>query len=391
MDAAYYGNVKSKTINLEKPVEIYYGIDIVKFFSKKISEYDFDKLFLICDSDIYDIHGLNFFEQLKSDNIPVCLHILEPGEVNKNIRGLEKLCNSLIEEKISKDSIIIGFGGGVTGNMSGLAAALIYRGIRYVEVPTTFMGMTDSSLSNKQAVNGGSGKNQLGTYYAPLFVWSDIRYAETEKKKHIKASVTEGIKNALIYDKKDIDFYRNLDISSEDTDVFKLYELFRRITDSKNAILAQDPTEKGYAVILEYGHTFGHAIEYLTDGQIIHGEAVASGMCIAAEISHKLGYLSEVEKELHYELLFNNFYYNLHDYEIAALITPGKVLSQIKNDNKRSNAGVKYVLLKTLGECLNPDGDFQVSVDDDIVLECIRLYYANVKMMREEGYVYFSV
>ena len=391
MDTEYKCKLRSKTIHLESPVEMYYGIDIEKCFADKLSEYTFDRLFLICDSAICDIHGLRLFEEIKGKNIPVCLHVIEPAETNKTMRGLEKLCDELIAERISKESIIVGFGGGITGNMAGLAAALIYRGIRYIEVPTTFMGMTDSSLSNKQAVNGGSGKNQLGTFNAPLFVWCDIRYAETEGIRHIKAAVTEGIKNALIYDTDEIEYFQNLELSDGSADVFKLYEMFCHITDSKNKILKQDPTEKGYSVILEYGHTFGHAIEYLTDGMIIHGEAVASGMCIAAEICEKLGYISDEDKVLHYRLLFPHFYHNLHHFEIAPLITPGKILQQIKNDNKRSGAGVKYVLLKKIGECMNPDGDYQVALDDNLVLECIRRYYANVKTLREEGYVYFCV
>ena len=312
------------------------------------------------------------------------MHLLEATEKDKTMEGLSRLCDTLIEERISKDSIIIGFGGGVTGNMVGLAAALIYRGIRYIEVPTTFMGMTDSSLSNKQAVNGGNGKNQLGVFKAPLFVWCDMCYAETESLRHIKAAYAEGIKNVLINDTDNLNYFFDQKFLREYQDKFQLFNSFEIITDAKNEILGIDPTEKKYAVVLEYGHTFGHAIEYLTNGEVIHGEAVAMGMCIAAEISYRMNGISSEELELHYELL-KDFFYKSTDYKLLDVISIEDIVYEIKNDNKRTASGIKYVLLNKIGECMNPDGDWQVKVDNSLVEECLDLFFLKYNSYNRRG------
>lgn len=385
MNSAKLNRVRKKEINLFPKTDIYYGVDISEEFLTHLQQYDFDKVYVISDSNIHDIHGKVFFDNIINAGIPACMHLLESGEDYKSMAGLSALCDTLLREGITKDSILISLGGGVTGNITGLAAALIYRGIRYIEVPTTLMGMTDSTLSNKQAVNGATGKNQIGTFYPPLFVWSDMRYASTESRRFRLAAVTEGIKNALISDAELLSYFTSKNFDPGSPDVYDLLWLFEVITESKNKILASDPTEKAYAVILEYGHTFGHAIEYLTHGKIIHGEAVASGMCMAAEVSYKLGYLSDREADMHYELLKDHFCKNMADMDISSLITPGKILDQIKNDNKKTGRGVRYVLLEKTGSCLNPDGDYQVEASDDVILECIRLYYQNMRKMNVGG------
>ena len=384
MNSARLNSVRKKEINLTKKVDLYYGVDIADAFTDHLNRYDYDKIFVISDKLIHDLHGRIFFETLLQNNVPACMHLIDASEDDKTMAGLPQLCDDLLNENVTKDSIIISFGGGVTGNIAGLAAALIFRGIRYIEVPTTFMGMTDSTLSNKQAVNGATGKNQIGTYHAPLFVWSDMCYATTESRRYFNAALTEAVKNGLIREPALLSHFKRQDEVFDHTDPYQLLELFELITDVKNKILADDPTEKGYAVILEYGHTFGHAIEYLTHGQVIHGEAVAAGMCMAAEVSNQLGYLSDEDADLHYDLLKEHFPKNMESPEIAPLITPGKLMEQIKNDNKRSGSGVKYVLLERPGVCLNPDGDYAVAVPDETISESIRLFYQQLKLLKEE-------
>lgn len=370
--------LKQVQIPLQKEVISYYGLNILDDFSSVLNQYQFDKIFFISEPTIYAIHGHSFFQMLQKKQIPSELLLIGGSEDDKTFSCLGDLCDELIRRNISKDSIMISFGGGIVGNIVGLAAALIYRGVRYIEIPTTFMGQTDSTLSNKQAVNGGSGKNQLGLYHAPLFVWSDLNYILSESQRHIKAGIVEGIKNTLIQDNELYPYFENNNLANADLDGERLLTLFEIITGSKNKILQKDPTEKKYAIILEYGHTFGHSIEFLTHGRIIHGEAVAAGMCIAAELSYSLGHMSQELLEKHYQILGDFINKDMLSDDIRPLITPEKIMEEIQNDNKRTKSGIKYVLIDEIGHCMNPDGDWQVEVDSDTVLAGIRTFFEKI-------------
>lgn len=370
--------VKAIDIHLNKKVTVFYGIDIEKEFISVLSDYSFDKVFFISDTNAYELHGESLIAALTSNQIIYHVIHVTAREENKSFRELEKLCNQLIEMEISKDSIIIGFGGGMACNLIGLAAALVYRGIRYIEIPTTYMGQTDSAISNKQAVNGDFGKNQFGTYYAPLFIWADLSYITTEDIRHIRAAFVEAIKNGFIYDKEILNdlsqqLYEN-QYSAE-----SLLALFEKIVNSKNKILAQDTSEEKYAVILEYGHTLGHAIEFLTHGEIIHGEAVAIGMCIIADVSHALSYLSEEELDLHYKLLLPYLTHTCR--ELFVNLDINTIMSIVQKDNKRRSSGIRYVVLEHIGECLHEDDIYQIEISEQMIKQAIQTFQERLRQV----------
>jgi 3-dehydroquinate synthetase len=239
-------------------------------------------------------------------------------------------------------------------------------------MPTTYMGITDSTLSNKQAVNGKQGKNQYGMYYAPIFIFGDTKYLKTENLVGRKSAIAEGIKNALIHNPSLLEFYDTfLEKDIDHLDDRSLTQLAYIIIQSKLDILAADTSEKAFGMVLEYGHTFGHAMEFYSNGKIPHGVAVAKGMCIAAELSQHLGYLSKEEVNKHYYFFGNKLGLEL---SIPENITVDNIMSTILSDNKKTVKGIKYVLLKKIGECLNPDGDWQVCVDPDTVKNILYMY-----------------
>lgn len=365
-------NLKYIEFNLEPIIRAYYGYDILDSFVDVLKQYKYDKIFFISEQFIYDLHGKEFVSNLETHNIAYEILLIGSTEKDKTFKNVDYICNYLINHKISKDSIVISFGGGVVGNISGLVAGLLYRGVHYIEIPTTFMGLTDSSLSHKQAVNGDSGKNQIGRYYAPLFIWSDIKYIETENVRNIKAAIVEGVKNTLIQDKDILNELTGFIKGKKNFNKDELLYLFETITRSKNRILEVDPTEKAYCVILEYGHTFGHAIEFLTTGKIIHGEAVAIGMCVAAEISCQLGKISREDVELHYSIFGDLIFRNNKNVKGIKNLTVHDILKAIQNDNKRTSAGIKYVILDEVGKCSEENGVWQIQVSEDIVVSCIK-------------------
>ncbi len=355
----------------------YFGNDIIHELSPLLKQYVFDRVYFVTNPLLLDLYGLEILSLFEKNNIIYETVTIKDSENDKTFSNLEYLCEELVARGITKGSIIVGFGGGCLTNIVGLAAGMIYRGIRYVEMPTTYMGITDSTLSNKQAVNGKQGKNQYGIYYAPIFIFGDTKYLRSESLIGRKSAIAEGIKNALINEVELLDFYETvLDKDLDNLDDQTLTELAYRIIQSKLKILAADPSEKGFGMALEYGHTFGHAMEFFSDGQIPHGVAVAKGMCIAAELSHELGYLTREEVDKHYYYFGKKLGLDLH---IPEYITVDNIMSTILADNKKTVKGVKYVMLEKLGQCLNPDGDWQVSVDPEIVRKVLTAYKKNVQ------------
>ncbi|WP_158408452.1 2-deoxy-scyllo-inosose synthase [Desulfosporosinus fructosivorans] len=350
----------------------YFGNRITHELGSLINRYDYDKVYFVTNELLLKLYGKDILDMFNLNAITHEVVILTDGEDHKNFRNLEYLCETLIEKNISKGSIILGFGGGCLTNIVGLAAGLIFRGIRYIEIPTTLMGITDSTLSNKQAINGKYGKNQFGMYYAPIFIFGDTQYLKTESIAGKKSAIVEGIKNGFISNKRLLEYFETkLEEDIENYSEEKLNELALKIIQSKLKILERDPSEKGYCMTLEYGHTFGHAMEFFTKGGITHGLAVAKGMCIAAELSHHLGYIPKSLLDRHYYLVSEKLGL---DVSIPDYISVENIMQAGLADNKKTARGIQYVLLNEIGECLNPDGNFQISVDPEVVRKVLTDY-----------------
>lgn len=358
--------------NLHPDPTYYFGFDITGELGPLINEHVFDRVYFVTTEFLLNEYGKEIINEFEKHHIANVVLTIGDTEKDKTFANLENLCEQLVAKGITKGSIIIGFGGGCLTNIVGLAAGLIYRGIRYIEMPTTMMGLTDSTLSNKQAVNGKQGKNQYGMYHAPIFIFGDTKYLKTESLLGKKCAIAEGIKNALINDAGLLDFFEDLLEGDLDyVDGQTLTRLTQAIIESKLKILAADPSEKGFGMALEYGHTFGHAMEFFSDGKIPHGVAVAKGMCIAAELSHSMGYLSREEVDKHYYFFGQKLGLDLN---IPEEITVENIMSTILADNKKTAKGIKYVVLDKIGECLNPDGDWQVCVEAGSVRKILQAY-----------------
>ena len=335
---------------LEKPAPIYFGFDIedqfIDYLEKLTDKAPADRFFFLTDTTVFERFGSRLFDQLKATYPNTTSCFLPQGESGKTFTVLEALCDELVEKGATKGSLLIAFGGGSVGNISGLAAGLIFRGIRFVEVPTTLSHQTDGALSNKQAVNGKLGKNHFGLYYPPEFTWTDVKYLETEQLAFNKSGIVEGIKNGLI-DQDTFLQYLEENIKSDGAYTSEeITDLCYKLIVSKIEIIKKDPTEKQYGMILEYGHTFGHAIEWLAQGQLTHGEGVAIGMKMAAELSFQLGFINREVVERHYTLIDDIL--GLKP-QLPQHLDAGSILETMYVDNKKSDSDVKYVLLEGIG------------------------------------------
>jgi len=356
--------VRLKTHLIPDP-PYYFGNRITGQLGALVKEQNPDRVYLVTNQLLLDLYGEELLKSFPEQDLKVTVITLEDTESAKTFQTLEYLCETLVEKNVSKASLVIGFGGGCLTNIVGLASAMIFRGIRYVEIPTTLMGVTDSSLSNKQAVNGKHGKNQFGVYYGPVFLFGDTQFLMSEPVGGKKSALVEGIKNGWISDPSLVDYFeQKLQTRLEDYTEQDVTELSLKVILSKLEILKMDPTEKKLGMILEYGHTFGHAMEFMTKGAITHGMAVAKGMCIAAELGHRLGYISREVVQRHYRIFGDILGLDLN---IPENITIDDMLQVMVSDNKKTLGGTKFVLLERVGKCLNPDGDYQVKVPAETV------------------------
>jgi 3-dehydroquinate synthase len=220
--------------------------------------------------------------------------VLPDGEAFKNLEVLETIFDALLEKRYARDCTLIALGGGVVGDITGFAAACYQRGVAHVQVPTTLLAQVDSSVGGKTAVNHPLGKNMIGAFHQPSCVLADTATLRTLAPREYRSGLAEAIKYGLIRDAEL--FYwieSNLDaLLALDHDA--LVYVIERCCRNKAQIVAEDEREAGARALLNLGHTFGHAIEIgLGYGAWLHGEAVAAGMCLAAALSARLGWIGE--------------------------------------------------------------------------------------------------
>jgi 3-dehydroquinate synthase len=215
---------------------------------------------------------------------------LPDGEEYKNLENIEFALDRLFDAKYDRNSLIIAFGGGVIGDMSGFIASIFLRGIDFIQIPTTLLSMVDSSVGGKTGVNNKYGKNLIGAFYQPEAVYIDTHFLSTLPKREFSAGMAEVIKMAVMFDEK---FFKDLEENN-----IKIEEIIYKAIELKAWVVSEDEKEKGIRSVLNYGHTFAHVIENITNyKKYLHGEAVAIGMVMANRLAIKLGYFSEEENK----------------------------------------------------------------------------------------------
>jgi 3-dehydroquinate synthase len=304
-----------------------------------------DRIFILSDQHVFTLHGASLLQLLSPHFAPEILLIAE-GEGEKKMSNLEFLCHQLFERGVTKSSVIINFGGGVVLNLGGLAASLVYRGIRFVQVPTTLMAQSDVIVSNKQGINFAGGKNRLGVFSTPVAALADSRYCATEPVRQLRAAAVEYCKNAILlggdHYAEALDFFSAKEIFSE----AQLDRLLVNSLAQKFEIARLDPKEKGLGLMLEYGHTVGHALEWLSQGRLMHGEAVYHGMNVAGQLAHHMGIMpiGELKKQ---SLLLSRL---RGIPPIPNDISVGQILMSVQRDNKKVGKGMAFILMKAIGQ-----------------------------------------
>ena len=292
-------------------------------------------------------------------------HVLLPdGEKYKTLESLNLIFTALLQGNHGRDTTIIALGGGVIGDVAGFAAASYQRGVRLIQIPTTLLSQVDSSVGGKTAVNHELGKNMIGAFYQPSMVIIDTHTLGTLPKREVNAGLAEVIKYGAILD---YEFFEWLEAHIDELVALNnesLQHCIARCCQIKADVVARDETEKGDRALLNLGHTFGHAIEtHLGYGNWLHGEAVSTGMMMAAALSEQLGDISVADVSRLEKLLARA---NLPTLSPDSM-QPGDYLPHMMRDKKVLAGKLRLVLLKSLGQAY-----IATDTDKDLVLNAIK-------------------
>lgn len=275
-------------------------------------------------------------------------HFLLPdGEAHKTLTSFEQVLSFLLEQKLSRDLVLVALGGGVIGDLTGFVAACYQRGVRFIQIPTTLLSQVDSSVGGKTAVNHPLGKNMIGAFKQPEQVIINTQVLSSLPAREFAAGMAEVIKYALLGDKQFIDWLLQHQDAILRHDADTLAQMIRHCCQMKADIVSRDETEQGERALLNLGHTFGHAIEaFMGYGSWLHGEAVAAGMMMAAKLAHSRGWLTEADLALTCKLL------SFFDLPIAAPATMSitDFLPYLKTDKKVKAGKMRFVLPTALGK-----------------------------------------
>lgn len=307
---------------------------------------------LYLDRVLSSLHGLQVDSLLLPD-----------GEKYKSLAVLEKIFDRLLEGRHARTTTLVALGGGVVGDMVGFAAACYQRGVDFIQVPTTLLAQVDSSVGGKTAVNHPRGKNMIGAFHQPKAVIIDTDVLETLPPREFSAGLAEVIKYGLI---RDLEFYRWLTVNIDALlarDPAVLSEAILRSCQNKAEVVAEDETEQGNRALLNLGHTFGHAIETATGYSAwLHGEAVATGMIMAAQLSADLGWLPQADVDALRQLLARAGL----PVQPPAGMTAGRCRELMALDKKVHDGSLRLVLLRAIGQAV-----VTADYDDAILMQML--------------------
>jgi 3-dehydroquinate synthase len=323
------------------------------------NEYGHSKKVIIVDENTHDFcleYLITTFEELKEAEIM----LLPAGEENKVMEVCFQVWNALTEYEIGRKDLIINLGGGVVTDMGGFIAAIYKRGVDFIHIPTSLLGMIDASIGGKTGIDLGAYKNQLGVFVEPKKVFIDPIFLETLPTTEFWNGYAEILKHALITDKV---YWKKLSLV-RDADELKQLDLIEKAARIKEEIVERDPKESGERKLLNFGHTIGHAIEGLLlerEEMIAHGHAVAIGILLESRLSNEIGVLSDEDLKEIESVLSQYPLVSLAQEDIDQLI------SLMRNDKKNSEGLIKGVLIVEIGKC---EVDF--TFDQDILRNVLK-------------------
>ena len=317
----------------QHPYDIQIGFDTLSLLKDLLIKHQQTKAFILTDETVHELYKDTVGTLL--DEFDIHYVVVKAGETSKSIETFELVSNTLIQQGIKRDNILIALGGGVIGDLGGFVASTLYRGIAYIQIPTTLLAMVDSSIGGKTGINTALGKNLIGAFHHPLAVIIDLDFLNTLPNHEYKNGMAEIIKAGFIGDQALLEKLEAQDIQTED--------MITRAILVKKTVVIKDPYDHHERMFLNFGHTFGHAFENKTNYTVSHGFAVAEGMIIAIRIGIKLG-LTE-------RTLLKRIHNLLERYDLGLLKpNPNHLIEQTDQDKKNLKGTLNMVLLEGVGQ-----------------------------------------
>jgi len=348
--------VQSLTINLaERSYPILIGQNLLKDQELLGNTVRARDVFVVTNDRVGPLYLNTLIESMPGKRIASIQ--LPDGEAHKTLTTVSGIFDALVDARMNRDAAIVALGGGVVGDMAGFAAACYQRGIDYIQVPTTLLAQVDSSVGGKTAVDHPGGKNLIGAFHQPRAVIADTATLATLPDRELRAGLAEVVKYGFIRDAEFLDWIETNAKCLLDRDEPSLVHAIRRSCEIKAEVVGIDEREQGLRAILNFGHTFGHAIETATGyGEWLHGEAVATGMVIAADMSRRLGYISQADCDRVRRIVAS-----LGLPADAPPIGAQRALELMGMDKKVLGGQIRLVLLKSIGEA-SVIGDYSPDV-----------------------------
>jgi len=340
-----------KTIHIDLPGEPYryqvkIGINLVKEKLKDLLlNYSEKRVYIITNTTLRKLYP-DFERSLVPDGLESRCLALPDGEIYKTLQTVSDIYDFLVEHKANRSSVMIAFGGGVIGDITGFAAASFMRGIPFIQVPTTLLSQVDSGIGGKTGINHKAGKNLIGAFKQPLQTIIDVRFLRTLPDREFIAGYAELIKHGLIRDAYLFQLLKQKGLEDLKADEELMAEAIFRSCEVKARVVEVDERENNLRAILNFGHTYAHFLETLTGYKsFLHGEAVIVGMDCAAWWSLQQGYLDNSDyKIIHHHLSSLKISLNI------PLVTKGEFLNIIERDKKFSENGIRFVGLMGIGQ-----------------------------------------
>ena len=310
------------------------------------------RIVIITDKIVSSLHLAPLRASLNGAGIQNDVIVVSPGEATKNFTQLQGVLNRLLDLRVERKDTILALGGGVVGDLAGFAAAILHRGVNFVQVPTTLLAQVDSSVGGKTAINAAQGKNLIGAFYQPKMVLSDVATLDSLPTRELRAGYGEVVKYGLI---DDFPFFEWLEEHGSDVLSGNRAALCHAIAvscRSKAAIVARDEREGGDRALLNLGHTFAHALEAESgyDGRLLHGEAVAIGLHMAFALSSELGLCPRQETDrLQRHLISTGLPATVDQIGLKGL-TPEIIMQHMRQDKKVTDGRLTFILARGIGQ-----------------------------------------
>ena len=303
------------------------------------------KLCIVTENQVASYYLEEVKRILEGECAKLEVYIFEEGEASKNLSTVDKLYHFLITHEFDRKDMLLALGGGVTGDLTGFAAATYLRGIDFVQIPTSLLAQVDSSIGGKTGVDYQAYKNMVGAFYMPKLVYINVNIVKTLSERQYHSGLGEVIKHGLIRDKAYFDWIKENKEAIADREDAALAHMIEGSCQIKRAVVEEDPKEHGIRAFLNFGHTLGHSIEKLMNFSLTHGECVAIGSLLAADISCKRGYISAEENQQIREV-YSYFDFPVLPEELLA----EDIVKETRHDKKMEHGRIKFVLLDKVGE-----------------------------------------